>query len=54
MHTDTVPAVFTCTACNTVPEQVVDGKATIAIVRHELGCATLLAQVRVRWPAQVR
>lgn len=29
-HTDTVPAVFTCTHCNAVPEQVVDGKATIA------------------------
>jgi len=30
VHTDTVAAVFTCTHCNAVPEQVVDGKATIA------------------------
>jgi len=41
MHTDTVAAVFTCTHCNAVPEQVVDGKATIAIVRHKRGCPTL-------------
>ena len=41
MHTDTVAAEFTCTHCNAVPEQVVDGKATIAIVRHKLGCPTL-------------
>jgi hypothetical protein len=46
-------AVFTCTHCNAVPEQVVDGKATIAIVRHQLGCPTLMAQTRTRWPAQV-
>ena len=39
--TDTVAAEFTCTHCNAVPEQVVDGKAMIAIVRHELGCPTL-------------
>ncbi|MCW2628528.1 hypothetical protein [Mycobacterium sp.] len=50
MHTDTVAAVFTCTHCSTVPEQVVDGKATIAIVRHQLGCPTLLARTRTRWP----
>jgi hypothetical protein len=25
-----------------------------AIVRHKLGCPTLLAQTRTRWPAQVR
>jgi hypothetical protein len=43
-HTDTVAAVFTCTHCNAVPEQVVDGKAAIAIVRHKLGCPTLMAQ----------
>jgi hypothetical protein len=43
-HTDTVAAVFTCTHCDAEPEQVVDGKATIAIVRHKLGCPTLLAQ----------
>jgi predicted alpha/beta hydrolase family esterase len=46
--------VFTCAHCNAVPEQVVDGKAAIAIVRHKLGCPTLLAQTRTRWPAQVR
>ena len=44
-------AVFTCTHCNAVPEQVVDGKAMIAVVRHKLGCPTLLAQTRTRWPA---
>lgn len=42
-------AVFTCTRCNAVPDQVVDGKAQLAIVRHKLGCPTLLAQVRTRW-----
>jgi hypothetical protein len=42
-------AVFTCTHCNAVPEHVVDGKATIAIVRHKLACPTLLAQTCVRW-----
>ena len=52
-HTDTVD-VFTCTHCNAVPEQVRDGKATIAVVRHKLGCPTLMAQTRTRWPAQVR
>ena len=54
MHTDTVAAVFTCTHCNAVPERVVDGKATIAVVRHKLGCPTLMAQSRTRWPGQVR
>jgi hypothetical protein len=39
---------------NAVPEQVVEGKATIAIVRHKLGCPTLMAQTRTRWPALVR
>jgi hypothetical protein len=53
--TDTVAAaVFTCTHCNAVPEQVVEGKAAVAIVRHKLGCPTLMAQTRTRWPAQVR
>ena len=42
-------AVFTCTHCNAVPKQVVDGNATIAIVRHKLGCPTLMAQTRSRW-----
>jgi hypothetical protein len=51
-HTDTVAAaVFTCTHCNAVPQRIVDGKATIAVVRHQLGCPTLLAQSRARWPA---
>jgi hypothetical protein len=45
-----VAAVFTCTHCNAVPERVVDGKATIAVVRHKLGCPTLIAQSRTRWP----
>ena len=52
-HTDTVAAVFTCAHCNAVPEQVVDGNARIAIVHHQLGCPTLMAQVRVRWPGAV-
>jgi Phage integrase family len=47
-HTGPVAAMFTCTHCNAVPEQIV--KAQLAIVRHELGCPTLLAQVRVRRP----
>ena len=46
-------AVFTCTHCDAVPEQVVDGNAQLAIVRHKLSCPTLLAQTRTRWPAQV-
>jgi len=45
-----VAAVFTCAHCNAVPEPVVDGKAAVAIVRHKLGCPTLLAQTRTRWP----
>jgi hypothetical protein len=45
--------VFTCTACEVTPELVTDGKAQLAIVRHHLGCPTLLAQTRTRWPAQV-
>jgi hypothetical protein len=49
-----VAAVFTCTHCNVVPERVVDGKAEIAIVRHQLGCPTLMAQTRTRWPGPVR
>jgi hypothetical protein len=48
-HTDTVVAEFTCTHCNAVPEQVAAGRAVIAIVRHELGCPTLVAQTRTRW-----
>ncbi len=47
-------AAFTCTHCNAMPEQVVDGGATIAIVRHELGCPTLMAQIRTRWRPALR
>jgi hypothetical protein len=47
-----VAAEFTCTQCNAAPERVVDGKATIAIVRHKLGCPTLLGQCRVRWAVE--
>jgi hypothetical protein len=32
----------------------VNTAATVAIVRHKLGCPTLMAQTRTRWPAQVR
>jgi hypothetical protein len=49
-----VTAEFTCTHCNAVPEQVVDGNAKVSIVRHELGCPTLMAQTRTRWPVKVR
>jgi hypothetical protein len=35
-----VAAAFTCTHCNAVPEQIVDGNAAIAIVRHKLSCPT--------------
>jgi hypothetical protein len=48
----TVAAVFTCSHCNAVPERVVEGKATIAVVRHKLGCPTLVAQTRTRWFGQ--
>jgi hypothetical protein len=44
-----VADLFTCAHCNAVPEQIIDGNAQLAIVRHELGCPTLVAQVRVRW-----
>jgi hypothetical protein len=49
-----VAAVFTCTHCNAVPQQITDGKATIAIVRHALGCPTLMAQTRTRWAERTR
>jgi hypothetical protein len=44
-----VPAAFTCTHCHAVPEQVVDARAAIAIVDHELGGPILMAQTRTRW-----
>jgi hypothetical protein len=53
-HSDTVAAVFTFTHCNAVPEQVVDARATIAIVRHEVGCPTLMAQTCTRWHRAMR
>jgi hypothetical protein len=46
--------VFACPVCEVTPELVTEGNAQLAIVRHQLGCATLLAQTRTRWPAQVR
>ena len=42
--------MFACQYCSAVPELVVDGRAQLSIVRHALGCPTLLAQVRARWP----
>jgi hypothetical protein len=45
--------VFTCRACDVTPELVTDGGAQLAIVRHQLGCPTLMAQTRTRWPAQL-
>ena len=41
---------FTCPDCRAVPEQLASGKAKIGIVRHELGCPTLIAQTKTRWP----
>jgi hypothetical protein len=41
--------VFTCPACKATPELISQGCAQLAIVRHQLGCATLLAQSRARW-----
>jgi hypothetical protein len=49
-HTRTVE-VFTCQHCEAVLELVVAGNAQLSIVRHALGCPTLCAQVRTRWPA---
>jgi hypothetical protein len=40
--------VFTCRACQVTPELVADGNAQLAIVRHQLGCLTQLAQSRAR------
>ena len=42
--------VFTCPACRAVPEPLAGGNAKIGIVRHELGCPTLIAQTKTRWP----
>jgi hypothetical protein len=50
MHTDTVD-VFACGVCKVTPELVVDGgKAQLAIVRHQLGLPTLVAQTRTHCP----
>jgi hypothetical protein len=35
--------VFACPACQATPELVTEGNARLAIVRHELGCPTLMA-----------
>jgi hypothetical protein len=32
------------------PSRSFDGEAAISVVRHILGCPTLLAQTRMRWP----
>jgi hypothetical protein len=42
--------VFSCQHCSAFPELLVDGRAQLSVVRHSLGCTTLLAQVRARWP----
>jgi hypothetical protein len=42
--------MFACQHCSAVPELVTDGRAQLSVVRHALGCATLQAQVRARWP----
>lgn len=42
--------MFACQHCSAVPELVIDGRAQLSIVRHALGCLTLQAQVRARWP----
>jgi hypothetical protein len=41
--------VFACPVCNATPELVAEGNAQLAIIRHQLGCPTLLAQSRGRW-----
>jgi hypothetical protein len=46
--------VFACPVYEVAPELVTEGNAQLAIVRHQLGCPTLLAQTRTRCPAQVR
>jgi hypothetical protein len=42
--------VFACPVCEVAPELVTEGGAQLAIVRHQQGCPTLLAQTRTRWP----
>jgi len=46
-HTDTVDG-FTRPACKVTPKLVTEGNAQLAIVRHNLGRPTLLAQTRTR------
>jgi len=48
-HTDGVAAVVICAHCDATPELIADGRAQLSIVRHELGCPTLLAQTRTLW-----
>jgi hypothetical protein len=42
--------VFACQTCAAAPELITDGNAQLSVVRHTLGCPTLQAQVRARWP----
>jgi hypothetical protein len=42
--------LFGCAGCDAVPEQLTEGKARVTVVQHRLGCPTLLAVVRARWP----
>ncbi|MBS4729710.1 hypothetical protein MSM1_15620 [Mycobacterium sp. SM1] len=44
--------VFACQHCAAMPEMIIDGRAQLSIVRHSLGCPTLLTQVRTRWPIE--
>ena len=48
-RTLTAVDVFACPACNVTPEVMTEGNAQLAIVRHQLGCPTLLPQSRTRW-----
>jgi hypothetical protein len=42
--------VFACQHCSAAPELVIQDRARLSVVRHTLGCPTLVAQVRARWP----
>jgi hypothetical protein len=46
--------VCACPVCEVSPELATEGGAQLAIVRHQLGCPTLMAQTRTRWPARFR
>jgi hypothetical protein len=47
-HTDNVIDAFACQHCTAAPEPLPD--SNLVVVRHGLGCPTLQAQVRARWP----